>query len=374
MPQVGVEAAYEISPPPSPRLSVMCELETLNVISGSMQPTALEASVCNAREATRRERMITFELCAELMGVEIAPDALDVVALQRQTWGGLPLSWTAEKNDAGQCVTIFSNGAALDVAGFQGQNDIECRDLIARTFNVREDVGILKRADKKNTQEVLKDVKELANLDVVKIVRIQNVRLFEEQRNFSEANKMPMKKEVYYGGGNVKYIASKGFDKEFKTVRSDGSYICTSCNIFKALLYADPCKTNLHQSIVVASLACHTQTGADGGVLRTLHKEQLCPTYIMQVRFAVENEQPREMWDVVQAYNPAIWKMLTWAGPATSLGRGKRNRYKTSKAASFAPEGGRAPLAKRGCDGMHAICAGSGVVTKTARSGQAVLW
>lgn len=365
MPPVGVEGAFEISPPPSPCLSETYKHETLDVISGGMHFVALESVMWNDMPETPGERMSTFALCAEYTGVEVAPDPLDAVAFQRQTRGSFPRGWMPEKNDECSCVTIFENGAALNVAGSKAQNDIECRDLLTRTF---------KRADTKNTQEVLQDVKQLANLEVRKIARVQNVRLLKEQRNFSEANKMPMTTEVYYGGGNVKYIASKGFDKEFKTVRSDGSYICTSCNIFKALLYADPCKTNLHQSIVVASLACHTQTGADGGVLRTLHKEQLCPTYIMEVRFAVENEQPREMWDVVQAYNPVIWKMLTWAGPATSLGRGKRNRYKTSKAASFAPEGGRAPLAKRGCDGMHAICAGSGVVTKTARSGQAVLW
>lgn len=375
MPRVGVEAAYEISPPPSPCLSVMCKHETLDVISGSMHPPALESDVWNAREEKRRERMSTFELCAEYMGVEIAPDPLDVVALQRQTWGGLPWSWTPEKNDACSCVTIFSNGAALDFAGSKAKNDTECRDLLARTFN-----GILKLADKKNTQEVLQDVKELANLEVVKIARVQNMLLLKEHRNFSEANNMTMTTEVYYGGGDVEYIASKGFHKEFNTVSSGGRYICTSHNIFKALLYADPCKTNLHQSVVVASLACHTTTVADGRTLRTLHKEQLCPTYIIDVRFVVENEQPWEVWDVVKGYNPAIWKMLRWAGRATYLGRGKRNRYKTSKAASFAPQGGHArttgnaPLAKRRYEGMDAIYIASGVVTKTARTGQAVLF
>lgn len=355
MPPVGVEGAFEISPPPSPCLSEKYKNETLDVNSGSMHFLAVESVMWNAREETPGERMSTFALCAEYMGVEVAPDPLDAVALQRQTRGSFPRGWMPEKNDEFSCVTIFENGAALEVAGCKAQNDIECRDLVTRTFN-----GILTRGDTKNTQEKLQDVKELANLDVVKIMRIQNARLLEEQRNFSEANDMKVKMEVYYGGGNVKYIASKGFDQEFKTVRSDGRFICTSGNPFKALIYADPCKKNLHQSIVVASLACHTQTGADGGVLQTLHKEQLCPTYIMEVRFAVENEQPREMFNVVKTYNPTIWKMLTWGGSETSLGRGKRKRQKTIKAASFAPEGER-----------DAICAGSGVVTKKARSGQA---
>ena len=366
MPPVGVEGAFEISPPPSPCLSETYKHETLDVISGSMQVVALESVMWNAREETPGERMSIFALCAEYMGVEVAPDPLDAVALQRQTRGSFPRGWMPEKNDECSCVTIFENGAALNVAGSKAQNDIECRDLLTRTFN-----GILKRADIKNTQELLKDVKQLANLEVRKIARVQNVLLLNEHKKYSEANKMPMTTEVYYGGGNVKYIASKGFHNEFKKVRSGGRYICTSRNIFKALLYADPCKTNLHQSIVVASLACHTQTGADGGVLRTLHKEQLCPTYIIDVRFAVEHEQPWEVWQVVKGYNPAVYKMLRWGGPASSLGRGQRKRYKTNKAASFEPQGERAPWAKRGCDGMDAICAGYGVVTKKARSGQA---
>ena len=180
--------------------------------------------------------------------------------------------------------------------------------------------------------DILREIEKKCNYQVISIEKIHNAEREEKFRNFARENEIKEIFSAYYGTSkeNAKLVADEGFP-QFEALRNKrGIGIFLSRNIFRGIGTSTPSGENQEQVILATTLLkgpskviklgsasnfeeCMDRTtmtieGTNKYDLRVKFSDQICPKYIITVRYYFETPATLSHTENVLYYHPLIYK------------------------------------------------------------------